>query len=284
MGAVSLGIVVLFALNAWHCLHNRYYPALIFYSLVPIIILFIAITFQQMGFVVFWCYPALLCFYFMLPERQAWISNIVLLGIIYPQAWGFLEQSFMLRFVATTLMVSAFSAMFMRVIIDQQQLLETQAVTDPLTGLFNRTMLSDTFEQVIQQNHRTGIPMTLAVLDLDHFKMINDKFGHGVGDKVLTGVGEFLHKRIYRSTDKVFRIGGEEFLVLLYDTDIEHGRQVAEELCREFALLPLLPNREVTISIGVATLQPAEDWEAWLKRCDENLYKAKLDGRNRVVA
>ena len=126
--------------------------------------------------------------------------------------------------------------------------------------------------------------MTLAVLDIDHFKMINDKLGHSSGDDVLRGVGEFLLKRIRRRTDKVFRIGGEEFLVLLYDTDIEHGRQVAEELCSGFASLSLLPDRPVTISIGVAALQTGEAWEDWMKRGDENLYQAKLDGRNRVVA
>jgi diguanylate cyclase (GGDEF)-like protein len=126
--------------------------------------------------------------------------------------------------------------------------------------------------------------MTLAVLDLDHFKMINDQLGHGSGDEVLRGVGEFLLKHIRRRTDKVFRIGGEEFLVLLYDTDIDHGRQFAEELCSGLASFPLLPGRPVTVSIGVAALQSGEDWDDWMKRCDENLYQAKLRGRNRVVS
>lgn len=284
LGIGSMIIVILCAVNLWNCIHSRYYPSLIILGLLPAICIFLVIAFRQQGaMIAYWCYLTLVGLYFMLPERQAWISNIVFLGIIFPQAWSTLEQAFMIRFVVTILGVSAFSAMFVRVITAQQKMLAMRAVTDPLTGLFNRTTLNDTFEQVIQQNHRTGTPMTLVMLDIDHFKMINDTLGHDNGDKVLHRVGEFLHKRIHRRTDKVFRIGGEEFLVLLYDTDIEHGQKVAEELCSKFASLDLLPNRPVTISIGVATLQPGEDWEDWMKRCDKNLYQAKLDGRNRVV-
>jgi len=285
LGVGSIYILILCVANAWNCMLNRYYPSLIFFGLVPAITIFLFIAFQHQGAVIaFWCYPAVIGFYFMLPQRQAWISNIVFLGIILPQAWSVLELPFMIRFVVTIAGVSAFSALFMRIISAQQKILSTYAVTDPLTGLFNRMTLNDTLEQIIQQNKRTGTPMTIAILDLDHFKMINDELGHNSGDKVLQGIGEFLHKRVYRRTDKVFRIGGEEFLVLLYDTKIEHGRQVAEELCSGIASLNLLPDRPITVSIGVATLKPSDNWESWMKRCDENLYKAKSDGRNMVVS
>ncbi len=285
LGIGSVCILILCAVILWNCIYKRYYSSLIFFGLVPAITIFLFIAFQHQGAVIaFWCYPALIGFYFMLPQRQALISNIVFLVVLFPQAWSILEQPFMARFVVTIIGVSAFSALFVRVITSQQKMLSIQAVTDPLTGLFNRMKLNDTLEQVIQQNKRTGIPMTLAILDLDHFKMINDELGHNNGDKVLRSVGEFLHKRIYRRTDQVFRIGGEEFLVLLYDTKIEHGRQVAEELCEGIASLSLLPDRLVTVSIGVATLKPSDNWESWVKSCDENLYKAKSGGRNMVVS
>jgi len=179
--------------------------------------------------------------------------------------------------------VCAFSVMFVRIITTQHKLLTTQAVTDPLTGLFNRMTLDDTFEEVIQQNRRTGTPMTIALLDIDDFKLVNDELGHNVGDDILRGAGDFLLNRIRRRTDKVFRIGGEEFLVLFYDTDIEHGRRVAEELCNGFASLSLLHEHPVTVSIGVAALQTGEDWKSWMSRCDQELYKAKSAGRNRVA-
>lgn len=284
LGVGSLVVVALCAVNAWNCIRNNYRPSLIFWGLMPAITFFQIFALREQGaMVIYWCYPALLSFYFMLPERQAWIANAFFLGLVFPQAWGILEHTHMIRFVVTTLGVSAFSAIFVRVIADQQRMLEEQAVTDPLTGLFNRVLLNDTLEQAIQQNHRTGMPMTLVALDLDHFKAINDAYGHSGGDKVLRGVGEFLNQRI-RCTDKGFRIGGEEFLILLYDTDAEYGLYVAEELRGGLASLPLLTDRQVTASIGVATLLLGEDRDDWMKRCDEKLYQAKLDGRNLVAS
>jgi diguanylate cyclase (GGDEF)-like protein len=261
------------------------FTSLIYFGLIPAVTIFLIFAFRQQGSVIsFWCYPVVLGIYFMLREKQAWISNIIFLGIIFTQAWGILDQAFMIRFVVTILGVSAFSAMFMRVITAQQEMLSMQAVTDPLTGLFNRTILDDTFEQVIRQNRRTGVPMTIMVLDIDKFKMVNDKFGHNRGDEVLRGIGAYLLKRIYRHTDMVFRIGGEEILVLLYDTGIEHGRQVAEEIRSDIESLNLIPDHPVTVSIGITTLMSSDDQESWLKRCDENLYKAKEGGRNMIVS
>ena len=126
--------------------------------------------------------------------------------------------------------------------------------------------------------------MTILLLDLDNFKMVNDKRGHHTGDKVLRGVSEILQKRIYRRTDRIFRIGGEEFPVFLYNTNTSDGTEVAEGLCSGLAATPLLPDQPVTVSIGVATLRPDDEWQDWMKRCDENFYKAKRGGRNMVVA
>jgi len=125
--------------------------------------------------------------------------------------------------------------------------------------------------------------MTLISLDLDNFKKINDTLGHDAGDDVLRGIGKLLQKRIRRS-DKVFRLGGEEFLILLYETDSAQGLLVAEELRKKIESMRLLPDRSVTTSVGVATLQPKEDWRDWMKRSDDNLYRAKKEGRNRVLA
>ncbi len=285
LGIGSIFILILCAVNAWNCVQNRYRPSLILYGIVPAVTLFLFFAFQEQGaMIAFWCYPALLAFYFMLPENQAKVANVVLLCIIFPQAWGILDQAFMVRFVVTILGVSAFSAMFLHVITAQQKILTMQAVTDPLTGLLNRKTLEDKFEEIISQNHRTGTPMTLLTLDLDNFKEVNDKWGHHTGDKVLRGVSDFLQKRIYRRTDRIFRIGGEEFLVFLYNTNTADGMEVAEELCSGLESTPLLPEQPVTVSIGVATLRPDDEWQDWMRRCDENLYKAKEGGRNMVVS
>lgn len=285
LGAGSLAIVGFLAFNAWSLtVHNRYYATLIFLGLVPTILFFLTVSLQVQGMIgIFWCYPAVLAFYFMLPERMAWIANGLLLIVIIPQAWGILIYPLAIRMIATLLTVSVFSAVFVRVITEQQDRLQSQVVTDPLTGVLNRVLLHSSLVQAIQQNQRTGVPMTLIAIDLDHFKAINDTLGHDAGDKVLRGIGELLGKRC-RLVDSVFRLGGEEFLTLLYGTDAESGRRVAEELRHAVASAAILPGYNVTASLGVATLQSGEEWKEWLERSDTKLYQAKVQGRDRVVA
>jgi diguanylate cyclase (GGDEF)-like protein len=284
LGAGSLAIVGILAFNAWSITRGRYYTSFTLFGLVPVVIFFLGYSVNEQGIVgALWCYPAALAFYFMLPERKAWIANAALLAVAIPQAWVVLEPPLATRVAATLFAVSVFSAIFVRVIDAQQRRLVALAVTDPLTGLPNRALLRGTLEQAIQQNHRTGAPMTLVTLDLDHFKSINDTLGHAAGDSVLRGVGDLLNRRIRRA-DKVFRLGGEEFLALLYGTDAEVGQQVAEELRDAIGSLSLIPGRSVTVSVGVAALRPGEDWAEWMKRGDENLYRAKSAGRDRVAA
>ena len=125
--------------------------------------------------------------------------------------------------------------------------------------------------------------MTLAALDIDYFKGINDTFGHEVGDDVLRAISQLLLERM-RRVDKVFRLGGEEFLVLFYGTDAQHSYGLAQELRVDIANLPCCPDRSVTVSIGLATLRPKEQWREWMKRSDNYLYRAKSMGRDQVVA
>lgn len=284
LGVGSLAIVGMLAVSAWGSSHGRYYLWLTYMGLVPTIILYLMVSLREQGVIgALWCFPAAVSFYFVLPERFAWIANAALIAMTLPQARDALEHSIAARVSATLLAVSVFSAIFVRAITSQQCKLEAQAVTDALTGLSNRIPLRPTLEQAFEQSRRTGASMTLVTLDLDEFKSINDAYGHYTGDAVLRGVGELLRKRIRRA-DKVFRLGGEEFLVLLYSTNEKSGRRVAEELRREIAALDLIPDHPISASIGVATLRADENWTEWMKRSDENLYRAKMNGRNRVVA
>lgn len=282
-GASSLLVVLLLAGNAWSILRGRFNPALTLFALVPSIILFLAFAVGNLGIRgTLWAYPSVLSFYFMLPERRAWLANGVLLGVVIPQAWLAFEPGLASRVTATLCVVSAFSAIFIRVITTQQEKLHMLVVTDALTGLLNRTLLNDTLDNAIQQYARSGVPMTLATLDLDHFKAINDTLGHDAGDTVLRGVGELLRKRV-RRVDKLFRPGGEEFMALLYGADAASGKRVAEALRVAIAGHAFLADRTVTVSIGIATLMPGEDRRQWMKRSDDNLYRAKAAGRNQVI-
>ena len=284
LGSGSLAVVTLLAGNAWRIWRGRYSPALTLFAIVPAIIFYLLLTIYKQGIIgVLWCYPAVISFYFMLPERKARIANGVMLALTLVPTWSVIDGPLAARVTATLLAVSVFAAVFVRVITEQQQKLRVQAVTDPLTGLFNRILLADSLAQAIEQSHRSELPMTLLSLDIDHFKAINDSLGHDVGDAVLRGVGELLRRRTRRA-DKAFRLGGEEFLVLLHGADDQSARRVAEELLAAVAAHPLLPERAVTVSIGAATLVAGEDARSWLKRVDEQLYRAKAAGRNRVVA
>lgn len=284
LGVGGLFINGIFAFNTWTITKRHYYSdTLTLWVLVPIVIFFLNLTFIQQGIIgIFWCYPSIIACYFMLPERKAWIANLALLSITFPIAWQVIEQALAIRMISTLVMVSIFSAIFVRVIHKQQQKLKLQAITDPLTGLLNRTSLHETLEQAIAHNQRMGLSMTLASLDIDHFKAINDVFGHAAGDQVLRDISGLLKERL-RRVDQVFRIGGEEFLLLFYGSDAESGYRVAEELRHFIGTQPFLPNHSVTVSIGVATLHPKEDWMTWMQRSDNSLYRAKSAGRNQVM-
>ena len=284
LGAGSVVVVSLLAANSWLIYRGRFSPLLVFLGLLPVVAAFLVLAIRQQGIIgALWCYPAVIAFYFMLPERNAWLANLVILGIAISQSWVVLTQPLAVRVSATLLVVSVFSVIFVRIITAQQSRLRNLAETDPLTGLYNRNLLEASLEQAVEQYRRTNVPMTLVNLDLDHFKTINDTLGHDAGDNVLRGIGELLPKRIRRS-DRAFRTGGEEFLVLLYGADRENGRQFAEDLRRIIEAATFVSDQSVTASLGVATLESNETWKPWLKRSDENLYRAKTAGRNQVVA
>jgi diguanylate cyclase (GGDEF)-like protein len=283
LGAGTLVIVGVLAMMAWYGRRGRYSPWLAFVGLTPAILVFLAFSFRDQGVIgALWCFPAMLVFYFTLPEKQAWIANTALIAMAVPAAETYLDGTIALRVAATLAGVGVFSAIFVRLISVQQAELEARAVTDALTGLHNRALLASTLEQAMEQSRRSGTPMSLLELDLDGFKHINDTLGHATGDAVLCGIADILRERVRRS-DRAFRLGGEEFLVFLYGTDEAQARQVAEDLRTTVESGGLVPGRPVTVSVGVAALADEKDWEEWLRRCDENLYGAKAQGRNVVV-
>jgi diguanylate cyclase len=159
------------------------------------------------------------------------------------------------------------------------------ARTDPLTGFGNRRALSDLVAKEVARSRRTKAPFSLAVLDLDHFKNINDQHGHDAGDRALVHVAR-VAKASLRETDDVFRYGGEEFVVALVGANAEGARFVMDRMRGLVEGAPLvLENCSLILrfSAGVAELAPGENAESLLKRADLALYEAKSAGRNRVV-
>jgi diguanylate cyclase (GGDEF)-like protein len=163
--------------------------------------------------------------------------------------------------------------------------LETLARTDVLTGLANRREFMARLAQEAQRQQRGERPLAVVMLDVDHFKQVNDTHGHAAGDQVLSSLGRLLQGSVRQEVDLAARLGGEEFALLLPETDIEGAQRVARKIVEALRATPihhgsqLLP---VTISAGVAPVRDG-DGERALRLADDSLYEAKRQGRDRVV-
>lgn len=161
------------------------------------------------------------------------------------------------------------------------------AQTDPLTFLFNRRAIARELQDEVLRAERYGSMLSVSILDVDHFKSVNDTYGHAVGDEVLRQVAHRLRDGI-RHPDIVGRYGGEEFIILLPNSDLHAAGEQADRLCRQVREM-VIPVKEhdiqVTLSIGVAQLKIGEDtWESLLNRADNAMYEAKDRGRDCWVA
>lgn len=155
------------------------------------------------------------------------------------------------------------------------------AGTDKLTGAWNRHRFEESVANEIDRLKRYGHPLSVLMVDIDHFKAINDTFGHGVGDQVLTGLAAVIRSSL-RSTDALTRWGGEEFVVLGPCTTLSTMAILAERLRERIAQAAFPHGKQVSVSIGVAECLPDELWVHFLERADAALYKAKENGRNRI--
>jgi diguanylate cyclase (GGDEF)-like protein len=283
-----LGLATTFAsftcfVNIWYGLRGRYSLWVNSYLVSPTATITIAYTFYKLGDPgSYWPFLLITAYYFVLPDRRASIFNALALLIFVPMAWYILDLSSAIRFSAVAIGVSLFAVISMREIHNLHKLLKKQATTDKLTGLFNRFKLDAFLRQAIAQNQRTGMPMCLVAIDIDHFKLVNDTFGHHEGDRVLEKLGDLFRRRV-RASDTPFRIGGEEFLVLLHNTDEEQGVKVADDLRKVVEEANLVADLPLTISIGVSALEEGMELDSWMKSCDDKLYRAKGAGRNTVV-
>jgi diguanylate cyclase (GGDEF)-like protein len=162
----------------------------------------------------------------------------------------------------------------------------TAAMVDPLTGVANRRAFLEEAERTTRQQIERIRPVAVFLIDLDHFKSVNDRFGHATGDRVLRLFAKVCTENL-RATDLVGRLGGEEFAVLLADANRDNAFLVAERIRKAFANAAEVVGEHplaATISIGVSIMQdPQQDLSALMEEADQALYRAKADGRNRVA-
>jgi diguanylate cyclase (GGDEF)-like protein len=197
------------------------------------------------------------------PEFE-WVANAAKVGLL----------------VAATFLASTSAA--------RGRSLRRTSLRDGLTGLLNRHAFDQCLGFVARRSLQSGRRMTVAMIDIDHFKHFNDSYGHAAGDAVLCWMASSLH-RSFRTSDLVARYGGEEFVVAFPDSDSEKIGDRLERLRHEIASTPLRFDREdaslqLTVSIGSARMpQDGSSVEELLARADERLYEAKRSGRNRIV-
>jgi diguanylate cyclase (GGDEF)-like protein len=170
--------------------------------------------------------------------------------------------------------------------VEQRDQALFQAITDPLTGLFNRNYFYHEINQHIKASRRYSLPLSLIIVDIDHFKEVNDKYGHLVGDEVLRLVAGKLKGEI-RDTDMAIRFGGEEFIIAFVNTSIHEAHTKAEALriSIEKMLIPSLEGKNVTVSIGLSQLIEQDNGiNEVISRADDALYQAKNSGRNKLCS
>jgi diguanylate cyclase (GGDEF)-like protein len=187
--------------------------------------------------------------------------------------------------VLASLALFVFRPLFSRLARHQHDLIEVSQ-TDPLTGCLNRRSLLDAAARDFSRARRNRSPYSVLLLDIDHFKAINDTHGHAVGDEVIRSLVNLVHTSL-RAEDLLGRIGGEEFVVFMADTDGTKAALVAEKLRTRIAGAPIIVNAlslQVTASIGIAEMRPSDDSPfTMIERADARMYDAKKSGRNQVA-
>ena len=254
----------------------------------PAIVIFpvligIGFTFESLGFIAaVWVYPAMILFFFVLRRATANILcfiaafTVTLLAIHYEQ-----PNEVTVRIFATTMLTIIFINLILNVINSLQESLQKAAIIDELTGAYNRRYFNNCLMNASEHLKRYQTSSSVLILDIDYFKSINDKYGHSTGDLVLKDLVTVLSDSL-RKVDMIFRVGGEEFTILLPETDREHAMEVAEKLRTTVSDYPFLENHTITVSIGAGEMKPDEDLDILLNRCDRALYQAKNQGRNQV--
>jgi len=284
LGLAAVGVVAALGFNAWYLRREpsrrSLAPQLAIAAGGILLDLYLLATQGTSGLL--WGYPTVLWLYSTLPERPARVFNVLLLAASLPLIGMTASPEVAARAMVTLIGVSLFSCVLVHVISRQQERLQRQLRHDPLTGLLNRHTLRSVIERAIARTSRDGVPMALLAIDLDHFKRVNDDFGHAAGDEVLRNLGTLL-QRWLRASDVAFRLGGEEFLVLLHDATDTRARSVAEALLTEIREASLLEARTITASIGLAPHDGEREAQEWIAHADEALYRAKHAGRDRVV-
>lgn len=247
-----------------------------------LLILYLVQIFGSDPVAIYWGYSFAFAFFLMLEKKRAIIANIVWTAINSLIAFSFFSIETAVIYTLTLASTALGIDIQSRILSRHESQLKEQALRDPLTNTLNRRAMLEILEKTETNHRRYGTPASIILMDLDHFKSINDQYGHTEGDKVLVNLAELLSSRM-RATDELFRFGGEEFLILLPATPLNEAITVAQSYHQLVKTSQLSDKLFVTASMGVAQLKESETVNSWLKRCDSALYQSKHFGRDQVT-
>lgn len=229
-----------------------------------------------------WAYPAFtVTFYLLSPTRALVATTAALLSIVpvITSEGPFIEQIKIIVSIALNI-IAAFA--FAKLTQKHRNELNQLMKIDPLTLAGNRRAMDMDLSRLLEEHAKYGTALTAFMIDIDHFKAVNDSCGHLFGDSVIAQIAKVIATHM-RDNERLYRYGGEEFLVVARNIDIDDASILAERLRQHVEVTPFERGIHLTISIGVAHLETHENIEEWLKRSDNALYQAKKQGRNCVV-
>ncbi|MDP1612927.1 MAG: GGDEF domain-containing protein [Sulfuritalea sp.] len=282
---VAVGIILLqaaTAANGYAAWRGRRSPVPPILLLLTVVAALTAVSIRQGIVGALWSYPLMVFTYFILERRAAFVFSVMLLFYFPWLTWQYIDATVASRHFVSLLLIIFLINIVLNVISGLHQTLARQALTDSLTGCSNRRCMDRDLSMLAIMGKRHSVTASVLLMDIDHFKEVNDTYGHGQGDLVLQKIVEIASVRI-RDSDRLYRYGGEEFLTLLEHTDTRGALVVAEDIRVRIEAAELLPGCRVTVSIGIAQYQAGQSVEAWTKCADTALYQAKAAGRNRVM-
>lgn len=270
---ILLGIVLFFRA----CCYQR--ESLNYTINVSMMVCFITVLHIRGSEMIFWLYPLIAATYFLVSIKQALTINLLSTLSTLPAMVPSATMMQLSTIYVTTVLLGIFGFIYAKRAEINENKLAMIATEDALTGIDNRRALDTRIGEVVASFTRYNHPCSLLIIDLDHFKKINDNYGHVMGDKLLMRIVNVIEANI-RRTDRLYRYGGEEFVLIANNTKIHNAKKLAEHLRKAVVSDQELSHFDVTISIGVSELTTYDDEISWLTRADQALYKAKNSGRN----
>lgn len=230
---------------------------------------------------IYWAFPTMAASYFLVKLNEAVVINIVAMLALLPVLVDGLSVLEATGVAITLILNNSFAYLYARFSLNYQAALARMASEDPLTGVGNRASFTERMRRAISISKRLGTSHYLLLFDVDHFKQINDSFGHAMGDQVLVSIAS-LCEQSSRDEDRIYRLGGEEFAIVAMGIDFEGAIQFAERIRAAVREAEMLPGKSVSVSVGIASLHETDTVETVTSRADSAMYLAKHEGRNRV--